>query len=411
MVDDIRPPIFEDQNKKEEIQNQPHEGQSSERDAFTNHSQDGFVVVPEHVSMPHARNPFGWLSHLTKKQKLIISLVSVAVLLGGGGGAYAFVFNKPAPEPPKTQAVQATPTPTPPPKPTTEASRLTGVQISPELNKRPVTSVQIENSPEARPQAGLKDAGVVFEAISEGGITRFNASFLETQPDYIGPIRSVRPYYAVLSAPFDPVFVHAGGSADGLAKINSLGLKDMDHGANGAAFQRASDRYAPHNLYSSTAALDKASQKRGYTTSDVKSFTRKTEKKGQTPTASSINMAISSALYNTSYTFDAASNTYKRNLAGQPHTDHRSGVQISPTVLVAMSVPYSRNGIYSVYQVVGSGSVTIFQDGQVTKGTWTKASEKEQIVFTDAAGQIIGLNPGQTWITLLKNDSQVTYTP
>jgi len=410
MVDDIRPPAFEDQNKQTETPDQPTTTQQTS--GLSRSSEDGFVVVPEHVSMPIAHNPFSWLTNMSKKKKIIIATVAFIVLIGGGGGAYAFVLNKPAPDAPKAQAVQpATPSPVEPPKPTTEASRLTGVQISPELNKRPVTSIQIENSPDARPQSGLKDAGVVFEAIAEGGITRFNASFLEAQPDYIGPIRSVRPYYAVLAAPFDPIFVHAGGSADGLAKIRSLGLKDMDHGANGGAFQRVSDRYAPHNLYSSMAALDKASGGRGYTTSEVKSFTRKAEKKGQTPTASTINMTISSALYNTSYTYDAATNTYKRNLAGQPHTDHKSGVQLSPNVLVAMSVPYSQNGIYSVYGVVGSGSVTIFQDGQVTKGTWTKATEKEQIVFKDVAGQIIGLNPGQTWITLLKNNSQVTYTP
>ena len=43
----------------------------------------------------------------------------------------------------------------------------------------------IENSLEARPQSGLSQAGVVFEAVAEGGITRFLALFQDEQPGSI----------------------------------------------------------------------------------------------------------------------------------------------------------------------------------------------------------------------------------
>ena len=75
-------------------------------------------------------------------------------------------------------------------------SLLTGLELaSAELANRPVTGVMIENSPDARPQSGLTDAGIVYEAIAEGGVTRFLAIYQESQPQYIGPIRSARPYY------------------------------------------------------------------------------------------------------------------------------------------------------------------------------------------------------------------------
>ncbi len=378
--------------------------------------EEGFVVIPE-KSKRKGRgpgNPFkklgSWLSGLSKKKKILFSVLLLLVLGGSGAGAYAMFLQKdpvPTPTPPAVVEKKVEE----PPKPKTEASRLTGVQIDPEVNKRPVTSIQIENSPDARPQSSLHQAGVVFEAIAEGGITRFNASFLEAQPDYIGPIRSVRPYYAQLVAPFDPVFVHAGGSADGLAKLRDLGLKDLDHGANGGAFQRVSDRFAPHNLYSSTSALDTVISARGYGTSDVKSFLRKAEKPSATPTARTVDMNISSPLYNTHYDYDATTNSYKRSMAGAPHNDHRSGVQISPKVVVALVMGFSQNGIYSVYQTTGSGTAFIFQDGDVTQATWTKASDKGQITFTDATGKPLGLNPGQTWLTLVKAPNAVTFAP
>src|SRR5687767_13454014 len=54
-------------------------------------------------------------------------------------------------------------------------SPLTGLEVPERLTKRPVTAVMIENSPDARPQTSLSQAGVVFEAVAEGGITRFLA--------------------------------------------------------------------------------------------------------------------------------------------------------------------------------------------------------------------------------------------
>lgn len=420
MKDDIRTPITKDREAEDYLKIDPNLIHEQPPETIVHESlpdvateEDGFVIVPEKSKIKGPKNPFkkfyGWVKGLTKKQKILFVALIIFILGSTGAGTYALFFQKDAPPPPPAVVVEKKIEE--PPKPKTEASRLTGVQIDPEVNKRPVTSIQIENSPDARPQSSLHLAGVVFEAIAEGGITRFNASFLEAQPDYIGPIRSVRPYYAQLVAPFDPVFVHAGGSADGLAKLRELGLKDLDHGANGGAFQRVSDRYAPHNLYSSTSALDTAISARGYTASDVKSFLRKVEKPSVALTARTVDMNISSPLYSTHYDYDAATNSYKRSMAGAPHNDHRSGVQISPKVVVAIVMGFGQNGIYSVYQTTGSGTALIFQDGDVTPATWTKASDKEQITFTDATGKPLGLNPGQTWVTLIKAANSVTYAP
>src|SRR5688572_21747474 len=51
-------------------------------------------------------------------------------------------------------------------------SPLSGLETTQELAARPVTGIMIENSPDARPQSSISQAGVVFEAVAEGGITR-----------------------------------------------------------------------------------------------------------------------------------------------------------------------------------------------------------------------------------------------
>lgn len=269
----------------------------------------------------------------------------------------------------------------------------------------------IENSPDARPQSGLTAAGVVFEAIAEGGITRFLALYQDAQPDYIGPVRSVRPYYLDWLQGFDAPIVHAGGSGDALAKIRNDKLKDLnDHKSY---FERVRSRYAPHNLYTSSAKLDAYAASKGYTSSTFDGFVRKADKKLATPTAKAIDLNISGFYYNPHYDYDAASNTYKRSMQGKPHNDEKSGNQISPNVVIANVMQYSiidREG-HSGYNTIGSGKSYIFQDGDVTIGTWEKTSSKSQITFKDANGVDLPINAGQAWITAVASADRVKYVP
>jgi len=344
--------------------------------------------------------------NLTRKQWLIVS--GVALLLIGGSVAGWYFFLKQKPLPPPVAVVEPPPEP---PKPTTIASRMTGVQIAFELNDLPSTGVMIENSPDARPQAGLLQADLVFEAIAEGGITRFLALYQESKPDYIGPVRSVRPYYLDFLVPFDGAIAHAGGSGKALAQIKSQGIKDLDHGANGSTYQRVSNRYAPHNLYTSRQKLLDLQSKKGFT-SKYTGFKRKTENKPTVgPSAKAIDLAISSANYKVHYDYDTANNIYKRTLGSKPHTDERSGTQLAPKVVIALVVPFSQDGIYSVYNLSAGGKAYFFQDGTITTGNWSKANRNSQFIFTDSAGAAFELNAGQTWVTLVKTADQVKATP
>jgi len=94
-----------------------------------------------------------------------------------------------------------------------------------------------------------------------------------------------------------------------------------------------------------------------------------------------------------------------------------AGVQLEPKVVIAIVVPLSSGALdasgayYSNYQTSGSGSAYVFQDGGVTNATWTKSDTEGQISFSDSTGKALKLNAGQTWITLVSNPNQVTYSP
>ncbi len=294
----------------------------------------------------------------------------------------------------------------------TVPSPLTGLPVSEEEASRPVTAIVIENSPDARPQSSLDEAGFVFESIAEGGITRFLAFYQETRPDPIGPVRSLRPYFSDWVLTFDASIAHVGGSAEALGEVGTLGLKDLDQFAYGSSYYRTTDRFAPHNVYTDFDKLDALNKSLGYTSSDFESFPRKAEKPLGTPKATKIVANISSFTYEASFVYDAESNTYLRRIAGTPDKDRESGKRIAPKVVIVMEAPFtvSGDGRYH-YDLVGNGKVTIFQDGNVEVGTWKKSSRSDQITFTaDSDGSVIELNPGQVWLTVLSPTQEVEYS-
>ena len=294
----------------------------------------------------------------------------------------------------------------PKPEPVKYYSPLTGNLVADEAaTKQPVTAIMIENSPDARPQSGLKDSGVVFEAIAEGGITRFLVVYQEQKPQLIGPVRSVRMYYVDWAAAFNASVAHIGGSAAALAEVRNGSYRDIDQFFNAGSYWRATDRYAPHNVYTSFAKLDALNAAKGFTSSTFTGFSRIDGKPSATPNATQVNITISSALFNSSYAYDATTNTYIRSQAGAPHLDRESG-QIAPSVVIAMKVDEStvfEDGYRQSINAVGSGSAVICQNGVAQEVTWTKASRTSQITFTDATGKDVPLARGQTWISAVPN--------
>src|SRR3989344_4546541 len=106
-------------------------------------------------------------------------------------------------------------------KPKTETCPINGelftkAQMELWSTKRPIVAA-IENHLESRPQSGLSKADVVYEAVAEGGITRFLAVFYCGIADNnytIGQIRSARVYFINYALEYgdNPLFVHWGGA-------------------------------------------------------------------------------------------------------------------------------------------------------------------------------------------------------
>lgn len=349
--------------------------------------------------------------NLSTKQRIIFIITAILVVSGIGTGAYALMShhnNKPV-------ATHKTSKPKPTTKPKIIVSTLTGLVIKdPSINARPVTGVMIENSDDARPQSGLDQVGVVFEAVAEAGITRFLALYQDSQPAYLGPVRSARPYYVQWDLGFDAAYAHVGGSPEALSDITSWNVHDLNQFYNANAYERVSSRAAPHNVYTSASQLNQLEASKGFNSSNFTGFVRKPDSISKTPNAASIDISPSSADFNSHYDFDTSANNYKRSEGGAPHMEvDASGnkTQITPKVIIAMVMQQGIEGddYHTSYNVIGSGQAYVFQDGTVTIGTWQKTDNTSQITFTSSNNKPIALNAGQTWLVAVSSASQVSY--
>src|SRR3990172_2838324 len=103
-------------------------------------------------------------------------------------------------------------------------------------------AVMIDNHVLARPyHYGLQKADLIYEAVAEGGITRFLAVFHGQNVDKIGPVRSARVYYITWALEFPAYYAHVGGAstigspANIHTYIAAHGVLDLDQFRLGAS--------------------------------------------------------------------------------------------------------------------------------------------------------------------------------
>lgn len=288
-----------------------------------------------------------------------------------------------------------------------------------DLSKRPVV-VSIDNHPEARWQAGLSQAEIIYECEVEGTYTRYLCVFLAKEPEMVGPVRSARPYLVYYALENDGIFVHVGGSQEAFNDIYNLNVEDVD-GLYSSSMYRyyKTNKSAPHNVYTTLEKIRNAAESKGYRkTSNFEGY--KFNLKSQTLSKSyeKLNVEIIKAeniniIYNkyntTDYSYDKNLKIYLRFKDGEKHVDELNNEQLSAKNIVLIQtskkVLDSEGRLY--LGTVGKGNGVYISEGEALAITWEKPSEKERTKFY-LKGEELTLNPGNTWIQVVSNIKNVT---
>jgi len=296
---------------------------------------------------------------------------------------------------------------------------LDGKMYAPQDAKRHPLAVIIENHTQSRPHSGLDKARIIYEAIAEGGITRFLAIYGPKLPEKIGPIRSARTYFLDWTLEYNAFFAHVGGNMDALDLIPQIGIKDLDQFNIGkAAFWRESraGRAIEHTMYASPEKLYQVAESKGWeiNQSNFTSLQFKNENEPQDrPQSQTIKILFSTNSYNITWKYDPQTNQYLRFMAGSAHKDNLSGKQLTAKNIIIQIVnrkPTTTriNEPGWNFDTIGEGKAKIFLDGREIDATWKKKNQKARTLFYDSQGKQIKFNPGTFWYEIVHPDISVT---
>ena len=315
-----------------------------------------------------------------------------------------------------TQTPQAEPDKTDPPEPVVPDPivwPLTGVPVE-EVAARPALGIKIENSRQSRPQTGLEQADIVWEQLTEGGVTRFVAIYHSQLPEVVLPVRSARAVDAPIMAPLGGLLAFSGAQPQFIGAIENNGVQAviMDRGDGG--FSRVGARRAPHNVQGVPQTfLDQASDDRQ--APPPAQFSHAAEPGQGTATtggAELSRLAIRFSGYQTVvWDWDAASGTFLRTEGGSPAIS-TDGNRLAAHNVVLLDVeqvssPWRDPAGNPVPEqvIVGSGTGLVASGGRYVEVTWSKDSEAAPLVLTGADGQEIRLEQGSTWVQLASTNT------
>jgi hypothetical protein len=286
--------------------------------------------------------------------------------------------------------------------------------------QRAAVAVKVENLPAARPQFGLDKADIVFEEPVEGGITRFIAVFQCQTAARIEPVRSARLVDAQILEPLGRIlFAYSGAIQPVINEVDSRRSLLDDVGGYMApdAYWRDPDRYEPHNLETSTAALYSAAAQLHYPEKPpVAIFSYGRSSQGATP----------ASVVNIDYPIDVTTWTWRRDtgLWYRSYSDTGpallgDGTQIAASNVIVMLVrewptPYPEDitgALENELTLKGSGPAWVFRDGAQYYGKWERPLLDHPTVFVETDGTRIALTPGNTWEELVPDGLSISVKP
>lgn len=294
---------------------------------------------------------------------------------------------------------------------------LTGLPTVCDYSTRRPVAIMINNEKASLPQVGISKADVIYECLTEGGITRLLmlVSDYESLPT-VGSVRSARDYYIDLAQNHDAIYVHAGGSTYAYEQIQLRGINNLDgvnmYLPNNAYFrdtERLKTMLYEHCLMTNGKGITGSISYKKYRTEIKEDFRNpfvfaEEEVIPSTGDARHVIITYTSGQF-PQFIYDASTKTYKRlQFRGEAHIDGATGEQLAFTNLLILVCDHgSYNDDYGRITVdtTGTGNGYYVYGGKYMEIRWSKATRDSQISYTDTDGNPLMLNPGKTFISII----------
>ena len=268
--------------------------------------------------------------------------------------------------------------------------------------------VQVENDPAARPHSGLQDANVVYEYLTEGGITRFTVVFFDPKgTQKVGPVRSARLVALRLVKSDSGVLFYSGASDHVLGLIWDSKIPNLDERSDGGKyFSRDGSRVVPHNLFTTPDQMAQGVQKSGARISYKLPAAAEPAAPGTAVTKLSFDQTLA---HHVEYTYDPGSKTYQYRTDTGVETDAANGNQpLKIANVVVLRVAHHGAGYTEDvrgeegidFDLQGTGKASVYTRGQQFDAAWDLSQPGQPLRLLGADGKDLPLPQGLTWVHL-----------
>jgi hypothetical protein len=280
-------------------------------------------------------------------------------------------------------------------------------------------AVMVDNYTSARPQSGLGSAAIVYEALAEGGITRFLAIFTHEEAVEVGPVRSTRHYYVYWAAEYNAPLAHVMATNDAQVALARTGLLHLDEYRGDPGFRRSNERRPPFNTYTSpTSGREILASIQKLSPGDLGGIKQQPlDRLRRGARARTVHLSYPPGEHWVDWSYDPAQERYLRSQDGGPHLDASTGEQISAGSVVVLFVPTWVDDYEEGYldmQLTGAGRALYFQGGLAQEGAWHRTRLRDSTEYYDASGQPFSFAPGPVWVQIVPSGAlkaSLTYEP
>jgi hypothetical protein len=279
---------------------------------------------------------------------------------------------------------------------------LTGLPAPAESPNHPVMIVKIDNTAASDPQIGLGKADMVVEELVEGGITRLAAMFYSSLPDRAGPVRSARASDIGVVTPTHAVLIASGMAPPTVARLNAAKVRYFTMGAPGVVRDPDGQHDFLHSVFVDLPQLAKSLKKQPVVPASYLPWGAESDFAGGQP-ARNVSVQFSRAT-TTTFRYNAQSKKYLNVNTYAGANDQFKADSVLVLRVREGDAGYRDPAGNPVPETLffGKGQLMLFHNGQVTRGTWSKAKRDSPLQLSTAAGAM-KVPAGHVWIELLPN--------
>lgn len=276
-------------------------------------------------------------------------------------------------------------------------------------------AVMVDDLQTALPQRGLQAADLVYEAVTEGGVTRLMAVFSDyTAMPQTGPVCFARGEHVRLLLGLDALYLYAGASPDAAALMeqylpDARALDGQDRaGALSLDTQRGQNMDSEYCWFTDGALFDTAAQRYALDTTPEKApravfqFVPYEEEKRLLPDGGAVEVYLRFSSYaNSTFSYNEETGQYVKSQFGAPHLDENTGEAVTFDNLLVL---FAADGGQDGGTGVRSGTGCYLCGGRYELVRWMQPAPDAplSILANDETLTLAAINPGRSYVAMVE---------